>query len=56
MSETLIGKKVEAKGKTGEIVRVYPPLRFKEFERVNVLWDDGTVTVEVMISDLKILD
>jgi hypothetical protein len=46
---------VEAKGKTGKIIHVYPPLRFKEFERVNVLWDDGTVIVEVMIRDLKIL-
>jgi hypothetical protein len=56
MSENLLSKKVEANGKTGKIVRVYPPLRIKEFERVNVLWDDGTVTVEVRIKDLKILE
>jgi hypothetical protein len=56
MSESLLGKKVEAGGKTGKITVIYPPLRIKEFERVNVLWDDGTVVVEVMIRDLKILE
>jgi hypothetical protein len=37
MSENLLGKKVEAKGKAGEIVPVYPVLRLKEFKRVSVL-------------------
>ena len=56
MSENLLGKKVHAKGKTGEIVRVYTVLGLKESERVNVWWDDGTVSVEMRLSDLQIVD
>ena len=56
MSENLLGKKVHAKGKTGEIVRVYTVLGLKESERVNVRWNDGTVSVEMRLSDLQIVD
>jgi hypothetical protein len=56
MSENLLGKKVHAKGKTGEIVRVYTVLGLKESERVNVRWNDGTVRVEMRLSDLQIVD
>jgi hypothetical protein len=56
MSEKLLGRKVHAKGKTGEIVRVYTVFGLKEPERVNVRWNDGNVTVEMRLSDLQIVD
>lgn len=56
MSDDLLGKKVHAKGKTGEIVRVYTVIGLKEPERVNVRWNDGTVSVEMRLSDLQIVD
>ena len=56
MSDDLLGKKVHAKGKTGEIVRVYTVIGLKESERVNVRWNDGTVSVEMRLSDSQIVD
>jgi hypothetical protein len=51
----LLGKKVQSEGKTGEIVRVYEVIGFKDNRRVNVKWDNGTVSVNVWLSDLKML-
>ena len=56
MNDDLLGKKVHAKGKTGEIVRVYTVIGLKESDRVNVQWNDGTVSVEMRLSDLQIVD
>lgn len=56
MSQKLLGKKVFAKGKTGEIVRVYTVVSLKDNERVNVKWNDGTISVEMRLSDLQIID
>jgi hypothetical protein len=50
----LLGKKVQSQGKTGEIVRVYEVIGFKDNRRVNVKLDNGTVSVNVWLSDLKI--
>jgi hypothetical protein len=52
----LLGKKVQSQGKTGEIVRVYEVIGFKDNRRVNVKSDNGTVSVNVWLSDLKILE
>jgi hypothetical protein len=56
MSQNLLGKKVYAKGKTGEIVLAYTVIGLKEPERVNVRWNDGTVSVGMRLSDLQIVD
>lgn len=55
MSESLLGKKVQSKGKTGEMVRVYEVIGLKDTQRVNVRWDDATVSTNVRLSDLKVL-
>jgi hypothetical protein len=52
----LLGKKVQSQGKTGEIVRVYEVIGFKGNRRVNVKSDNGTVSVNVWLSDLKTLE
>jgi hypothetical protein len=56
MSDDLFGKKVQFKGKTGEIVRVYEVIGLKDFQRVNVRWNDDTVSVNVRLTDLKIVE
>jgi hypothetical protein len=56
MSDDFLGKTVKSKGKTGEIVRVYEVLgSLKETQRVNVRWNDGTVSTNVRLMDLEIL-
>jgi hypothetical protein len=55
-NDDLLGKKVQAKGKTGEIARVYEVIGFKDNRRVNVKWDNGTVSVNVWLSDLEIVE
>jgi hypothetical protein len=54
-SEDPLGKKVRSKGKTEMIVRVFDVIGFKDTQRVNVKWDDDTVSVNVRLSDLGIL-
>jgi hypothetical protein len=46
MSDQLLGKKVQSKGKTREIVRVYEVIGLKETQRLNVRWDDDTVSIK----------
>jgi hypothetical protein len=56
MSEDLLGKKVQFKEKTGEIVRVYELIGLKDFQRVNVRWNDDTVSINVRLSDLTFVE
>jgi hypothetical protein len=53
MSSDLLGKKVEAKGKTGEIVRVYEVIGLKDDLPLNVKRDDDTVSFEYRSSYRK---
>jgi hypothetical protein len=56
MSENLLGKKVRSKDKTGVIVRIYEVLRsLKDSQRVNIRWNDDTVSTNVRLTDLEIL-
>ena len=47
------GAKVQFSGKTGEIFRVYEVIDRKDVQRVDVRWDDKTVSVDVPLPDLE---
>jgi hypothetical protein len=56
MSDDLLGKKVQFKDKIGENVRVYEVIGLKDFQRMNVRWNDDTVSVNMRLSNLTIVE
>jgi hypothetical protein len=49
-------KKSDPKLKSGEIVRVYEVIGLKDTQRVNVRWNDDTVSINVRLADLTIVE
>jgi hypothetical protein len=53
MSDNLLGKKSNPKARPGRSFEVLGTI--KNTERVNIRWDDDTVSVSVRLSDLEIV-